>query len=118
VERRPDAGRLALNVPPSNIWASNPNGINQVGCVYTAQGLEFDSVGVIVGRDLRWDPATSDWIGDPSESHESIVKRGPRDRFTDLVKRTYRVLLTRGMKGCYVFAMDGAISERLRARAE
>ena len=73
-----------------NFWASNPNGINQVGCVYTAQGFEFDYVGVIFGRDLRWDPESEDWIGDPSESHDSIVKRTPRDRFTDLVKRTYR----------------------------
>jgi DUF2075 family protein len=36
---------------PANYWPSNPNGINQVGCVYTAQGFEFDSVGVIWGRD-------------------------------------------------------------------
>ncbi len=102
---RPDAGRLAANVPPSNFWASNPNGINQVGCVYTAQGFEFDYVGVIVGRDLRWDPGSSEWIGDPSESQDSIVKRSGK-QFTELVKRTYRVLLTRGMKGCYVYFMD------------
>ena len=99
---KPDAGRLAPGIPPSNFWASDPNGIDQVGCVYTAQGFEFDYVGVIWGRDLRWDPATNDWIGDPSQSHDSIVKRSG-DRFTDLVKRTYRVLLTRGLKGCYVY---------------
>ena len=63
---KPDAGRLAPGIPPSNFWASDPNGLNQVGCVYTAQGFEFDYVGVIWGRDLRWDPATNDWIGDPS----------------------------------------------------
>ncbi len=102
---KPDAGRLAPGIPPSNFWASDPNGINQVGCVYTAQGFEFDYVGVIWGRDLRWDPATNDWIGDPSHSHDSIVKRSG-DRFTDLVKRTYRVLLTRGLKGCCVHFED------------
>ena len=67
---RPEAGRLAPGIPPSNFWASDPNGLNQVGCVYTAQGFEFDYVGVIWGRDLRWDPATNDWIGDPSQSHD------------------------------------------------
>ena len=103
---RPDAGRLAPDIPPSNFWASDPNGINQVGCVYTAQGFEFDYVGVIWGRDLRWDPATNAWIGDSSESYDSIVKRSG-DKFTDLVKRTYRVLLTRGLKGCYVVIEDG-----------
>jgi DUF2075 family protein len=99
---KPDAGRLAPGLPPSNFWASDPNGLDQVGCVYTAQGFEFDYVGVIWGRDLRWNPATNDWIGDPSHSHDAIVKRSG-DRFTDLVKRTYRVLLTRGLKGCYVY---------------
>ena len=110
---RPDAGRLAPGIPPSNFWASDPNGMNQVGCVYTAQGFEFDYVGVIWGRDLRWDPATNDWIGDSGASHDSIVKRSG-DRFTDLVKRTYRVLLTRGLKGCYVYFEDEATRERLR----
>jgi DUF2075 family protein len=109
---KPDAGRLAPGIPPSNFWASDPNGINQVGCVYTAQGFEFDYVGVIWGRDLRWDPATNDCIGDPSHSHDSIVKRSG-DRFTDLVKRTYRVLLTRGLKGCYVYFVDSSTSGRV-----
>ena len=48
----PDAGKLAPGTPKSNFWASDPNGINQVGCVYTAQGFEFDYVGVIFGKDL------------------------------------------------------------------
>jgi len=113
---KPDAGRLGPSIPPSNFWASDPNGLDEVGCVYTAQGFEFDYVGVIWGRDLRWDPATNDWICDPSHSHDSIVKRS--GRFTDLVKRTYPVLLTRGPKGGYVYfegertrdAVDGSTS--------
>ena len=52
---KPDAGRLAAGIPSSNFWASDPRGINQVGCVYTAQGFEFDSCGVIFGRDLRFE---------------------------------------------------------------
>ena len=107
---RPEAGRLAPGIPLSNFWASDPNGLNQVGCVYTAQGFEFDYVGVIWGRDLRWDPDSETWIGDSGASHDSIVKRSG-DRFTDLVKRTYRVLLTRGLKGCYVFFEDEATRE-------
>jgi len=95
--------------------ASHPNGINQVGCVYTAQGFEFDYVGVIFGRDLRWDPATTTWIGDPSYSHDSIVKRSG-DRFTDLVKRTYRVLLTRGLKRCYVVFEDPQTRARVASQ--
>jgi DUF2075 family protein len=110
---RSDAGRLADSIPQERYWASDPRGINQVGCIYTAQGFEFDYVGVIFGRDLRWDPASKSWIGDRSESHDSIVKRSG-DQFTDLVKRTYRVLLTRGMKGCYVYSVESAAESRLR----
>jgi hypothetical protein len=114
---RPDATRLAPGIPPSTYCASNPNGIDQVGCVYTAQGFEFDYAGVIFGRDLRWDPGSQDWVGDRSESFDSIVKRSG-NRFTDLVKRTYRVLLTRGMKGCYVFFEDEATREQVSARMQ
>jgi DUF2075 family protein len=75
---KPDAGRLAPGIPPSNFWASEPNGINQVGCVYTARGFEFDSVSVICGHDLRGDPATNDWIGDPervTRLHRQALRR-------------------------------------------
>ena len=112
---KPDAGRLADGVPPSHFWASDPNGINQVGCIYTAQGFEFDYVGVIWGRDLRWDPATESWIADRAESYDSVVKRSG-DQFLDLVKRTYRVLLTRGVKGCYVYFAEASTGSFVRSR--
>jgi DUF2075 family protein len=102
---RLDAGRLARDIPPSNFWASDPNGIGQVGCVFCSQGFESDYVDAIWGRDLHWDPATNDWIGDPSHSQDSIVKRSG-DRFSDLVIRTYRVLLTRGLKSSHVYLTD------------
>ena len=63
----PDAGKLAPDIPNSNFWASDPNGINQVGCVYTAQGLEFDYVGVIFGKDLVFDGG---WRGNRKISHD------------------------------------------------
>jgi DUF2075 family protein len=110
------AGRLADGIPQERYWASDLRGINQVGCIYTAQGFEFDYVGVIFGRDLRWDPASESWSGDRSESHDSIVKRTRDAQFTDLVKRTYRVLLTRGMKGCYAFFADGPTRDRIQSR--
>ena len=55
-----DVGRLADGIRPERYWASDPAGINQIGCLYTAQGFEFDYVGVIVGRDLRWDTDSED----------------------------------------------------------
>ncbi|MEX2135600.1 MAG: DUF2075 domain-containing protein [Chloroflexota bacterium] len=111
-----DAGRLADGIPQERFWASDPRGINQVGCIYTAQGFEFDYVGVIFGTDLRWDPASESWVADPGSSHDSMVKRAKGDEFLELVKRTYRVLLTRGMKGCYVYFEDAATQQGVQSR--
>lgn len=102
---RPEATHLARGIPKAPLWAYNPRGIDQVGCIYTAQGFEFDYVGVIVGKDLIYDPAKAEWVGVSEESRDRQVRRG-RERFIDLVKRTYRVLLSRGMKGCYVHFLD------------
>ncbi len=78
-------------------------GIDQVGCVYTAQGFEFDYVGVIVGPDLVYRPMDGGWVGQRDQSHDRVVRRGVTEaEFTRYVKSTYRVLLTRGLRGCYV----------------
>ena len=113
---RSDAGRLAPGIPPESLWAYDPRGVPQVGCIYTAQGFEFDYVGVIVGPDLvyRHDKG---WVGNPSASHDTVVKRS-KDKFLDLVKNTYRVLFTRGIKGCYVHFMDKETEQFFRSRTE
>jgi DUF2075 family protein len=72
---------------------------------------------VIFGRDLRYDPKTGAWSGDPRISEDTVVKRA-RDGFADLVKNTYRVLLTRGLKGCYVYFQDEATRDFFRSRIE
>ena len=103
-DAKPGAGRLAKGIPPAALWAYDPNGIGQVGCVYTAQGFEFDYIGVIIGKDLVY-RSDKGWVGLKEESCDTMVKRS-KDKFVDLVKNTYRVLLTRGMKGCYVYFLD------------
>ena len=79
-----------------------------MGCVYTAQGFEFDYVGVNFGGDLVYDAG---WRGNRNIPHDSVVKKAPEEEFVNLVKQTYRVLLTRGMKGCYVYFEDTATGE-------
>jgi DUF2075 family protein len=116
-DARYDARKLAPGIPKASLWAHDPNGINQVGCVYTAQGFEFDYVGVLFGPDLVYDPAAGNWNGVPSKSADSVVKRS-KGSFTDLVKNTYRVLLTRGMKGCYVYFMDEGTRNFFKSRME
>jgi len=114
---RPEATRLARGIPKANLWAYHPGGMEQVGCIYTAQGFEFDYVGVIFGRDLFYDPDTGSWQGDKQASHDVMVKRS-KDAFCELVKNTYRVLLTRGLRGCYVYFVDKETERFFRSRME
>ncbi len=73
---RDGVGRLGPGIPKSDFWASAKEGIDQVGCVYTAQGFEFDYVGVIVGPDLVYRPMDGGWIGQRDQSHDRVVRRG------------------------------------------
>ena len=113
---RPDMTGLPPGVPKADLWAHEPGGLEQVGCIYTAQGFEFDYVGVIWGRDLRYEPGTG-WVGDRTVSQDRQV-RGARDGFLALVKSTYRVLLSRGMKGCFVYFQDPETEKFVRSRTE
>ncbi len=112
-----DSGSLAPGIPKESLWAYDSGGVNQIGCVYTAQGFEFDYVGVIFGPDLVYVPEAADWKGDKTKSFDTVVKRSG-DRFTQMAKNTYRVLLTRGMKGCYVHFMDKNTEHLFRSRLE
>jgi DUF2075 family protein len=114
---KPEARILAPGIPKSNVWAYDPNGIDQIGCIYTAQGFEFDYVGVIFGNDLVYDFDEQSWKGYPENSSDNVVKRS-KTKFTDLVKNTYRVLLSRGMKGCYVYFMDKDTERFFKSRME
>ena len=112
-----DSGSLAPGIPKESLWAYDADGVNQIGCVYTAQGFEFDYVGVIFGPDLIYVPQKAEWQGDKAKSFDTVVKRSG-DRFTQMVKNTYRVLLTRGMKGCYVHFMNKDTENFFRSRVE
>ncbi len=74
---RSDARKLGPGMPKSDFWANAKEGIDQVGCVNTAQGFEVDYDRVVLGGATEQD-------------------------FTDFVKSTYRILLTRGLRGWYV----------------
>jgi uncharacterized protein len=86
-------------------WAYKPNGFKQVGCIYTAQGFEFDYIGVIIGPDLKYSKETDSLNGDMSATKDPTLRRDPAN-FETYMKNIYRVLLTRGMVGCYVYLVD------------
>lgn len=90
-------------------WAYRPEGIKQCGCIYTAQGFEFDYAGVIIGPDLKYDTVTKKIITDKSATCDSMLKRTPKEAtmtFDEYVRNIYRVLMSRGMKGCYLYIVD------------
>lgn len=107
---------MRKGIPKSQFWAYEEGGIDQIGCIYTAQGFEFDYAGVIFGDDLKFNPDESTWEGHPEKSHDVQVRNS--ENFLQLVKNTYRVLLTRGMKGCYVYFMDKETERFFRSRLE
>ncbi len=87
-----------------------------MGCIYTAQGFELDYAGLIFGPDLVYRPGTG-WVGQKEHSYDTVVKRSG-DKFVDLVKNSCRALLSRAMKGCYVYFMDKETEDFFRSRTE
>ena len=106
------------NLAADKIWAINPKSFEQVGCIHTAQGLEFDYVGVLIGQDLRYDPESGRIITDRtkiSKDDKSSGIRTAKDEVAEeLIKNTYKTLLTRGQKGCYIYCEDRNLREYLR----
>jgi hypothetical protein len=99
--------------PSKNLWATDPAGFTQVGCIYTAQGFEYDYSGVIFGPDLVWRDGV--WVADRKSSKDTVVARAPEYEFAHLIRNTYKVLLTRGMQGTVLFSTDSETREMLRS---
>lgn len=106
-------------------WIIEPNSVNEIGCIHTCQGLELDYVGVIVGNDLRYEngKVITDFTVHPGRDKamkglKQKFKEDPdaaKHKADELIKNTYRVLLSRGMKGCYVYFCDPAMAAYARS---
>jgi DUF2075 family protein len=113
-------------------WAASRDGIEQVGCIHTSQGLEFDWMGVLIGDDLAYmddkvqgdpskraktDKSLNGWKGEYKKAKDDpATQKAILERVESIIKSTYRVLLSRGRKGCYVWCKDKALSEYLKNR--
>ena len=107
------------------LWMIKENSVEQIGCIHTCQGLELDYVGVIIGPDMRLEQG--ELITDPtarSKNDRSIfgwkkqMKSDPEatlKKLDEIIRNTYRTLMTRGMKGCYVYAVDKELNDYLKA---
>jgi hypothetical protein len=109
-----------------SLWIIAENSIEQVGCIHTCQGLEVDYIGVIIGPDLVVRNGQVITAPDQRDKHDKsirgykkLMKEHPdlaRQETDLIIKNTYRTLMTRGMKGCYVFCTDAETAEYLRGR--
>ncbi len=99
-----------------SLWILQPNSVNEIGCIHTCQGLELDYVGVIVGPDLivrdgkvLVDPAKRSKMDKSIFGYKNLLKlkqESTQEQLRIIIKNTYRTLMTRGMRGCYVYFTD------------
>jgi hypothetical protein len=109
-----------------SLWIVAPESVEEIGCIHTSQGLEVDYVGVIVGPDFivrggevvtvpecraRTDKSLSGYKTRLKAGDEDVI-----DEADEVIKNTYRTLMTRGMKGCYVYFTDRETAEYFKAR--
>lgn len=112
---------MKWNLGTTTTWAIDKDSVNEIGCIHTSQGLEFDYVGVIVGPDLiiregnvLVDPSRRAKTDNSLKGYKKLLKESPeeaKEKIRAIIKNTYRTLMTRGMKGCYVYFVDNETSE-------
>ena len=108
----------------NSIFAIDESSIHEIGCIHTSQGLEFDYVGVIIGNDLRFENGKiiTDYNQRASTDQsmkgiKKMAKENPEKAnkiAEEIIKNTYRTLMTRGMKGCYIYCVDKNLSDYLK----
>jgi len=98
-------------------WATDDSGMEQVGTVYTAQGFEFDYIGVIFSDDLIFDPVSQQWKVQPEKSFDEMLKRNNENMCRHL-QNVYRVLMSRAHKGCYVYFVNKDTEKYFRSRIQ
>ena len=119
-----DDFEMSWNLGSSTTFAIDDNSVNEIGCIHTSQGLEFDYAGVIIGDDMRYEnnhivtDFTKRAKTDQSlKGIKKIYKENPQLALAEadeIIKNTYRTLMTRGMKGCYVYCTDKKLAEYLK----
>ena len=107
---------MSWNLGNTQTWAIDEDSVNEIGCIHTSQGLEFDYVGVILGNDIRYEDGkiVTDFTqrARTDQSLRGIVglsRENPQEALNiadEIIKNTYRTLMTRGMKGCYIYCED------------
>ena len=110
------------------LWMIARESVNEIGCIHTCQGLEVDYIGVIVGLD--WVVRNGVAVTQPEKrsrhdkslsGYKRLHEQNPAEaqqKADRIIKNTYRTLMTRGMKGCYVYFMDPEAARYVRSRID
>lgn len=117
---------ISWNLDDGQAFAIGENSVNEAGCIHTTQGLEFDYVGVIMGDDIRYENChvITDFTkrAKTDQSLRGIKKMyaedpvNAKDLADEIIKNTYRTLMTRGMKGCYIYCTDPGMRKYIKSR--
>ena len=92
-------------------WLISNEGINQIGCIHSAQGWETDYVGVIISSEVKYDKEKDCLVFDEKCKNYDPGVRQVQPEFTTITRNIYRVLMTRGKKGCFVYACDPQVRD-------
>ncbi len=101
-------------------WITSDNAVREIGCVHTTQGFDLAYVGVIIGPDIHYDSTTKKIVAVRDNSFDTNMKNGisrtPEgdEEFLEYVINCYKVMLTRGIRGCFVYAVDPGMREYLK----
>lgn len=116
---------MSWNLHSTSTWAIDPGSVDEIGCIHTCQGLEFDYVGVIIGDDMRYEDGIITDLTKRARTDQSIkglktLLRKDKEKALSMadriIKNTYRTLLTRGQKGCYIYCVDENLKNYLKQR--
>ena len=114
-----DGFKAKWNLANDKIWAINPKSFEEVGCIHTAQGLEFDYVGVLIGKDLYYDPADgkvkTNKLAISRDDRSSGIRTASDNEARRLILNTYKTLLTRGQKGCFIYCEDKELRDYIKS---
>ena len=112
-----DGFKAKWNLDGDDIWAINPKSFEEVGCIHTSQGLEFDYVGVLIGKDLlyREGKIITNKNAVSKDDNSSGIRSATDDIANRLILNTYKTLLTRGQKGCFVYCEDKELREYIKS---
>lgn len=115
-----DKFKAKWNLENDKVWAINPKSFEEVGCIHTAQGLEFDYVGVLIGRDLTYNPLTrlieTHREAISTDDNSSGIRLAEPEKAHQLILNTYKTLLTRGQQGCFVYCEDPELRKYIRSK--